>query len=339
MITRTLRNRPFVTLVGILASGIFLWLAYRQTDIAQISEALSAADPLWILPLLATLGMFYWLKSQRWADLLSPAKSLSAKDLFPVVMIGYAGTAVLPMQMGELVRAYVAGREFELPYSLLLGSLVVEKLLDFLIVLLLLGVVLATGEQIPPSLVSAGYVILAGCVAAFLFCGWFIFRTSDAMRLARFCVRRLPQAMQNGILAQLRSAADGIEVLRRFRTMSRVVVTSLLQWLLMGLCVGFALIAVAIEVPVTGVVVVLIATVIGISLPTSPGYIGNIQLAFTIGLRPYEVDAATAFAASVYYHAIAYISCVAVGLFFLNRFGYRLGQVGEGRSQLEESTN
>ena len=337
MISRVFRNQPFVTLLGILASIVFLWLAYKQTDIAQISLALSTADPVWIVPLLAALGAFYWLKSHRWADLLSPAKRLSAKDLFPVVMIGYAGTAVLPMQMGELVRAYVAGREFDLPYSLLLGSIVVEKLLDFLIVLLLLGVVLATGEQLPAALVTAGYVILIGCLAALLFCGWFIYRTNDALRIAKSFTGRLPPAIQEVILAQLRSAAARIEVLRRAGTMLRVIATSILQWLLMGLCIGFSLIAVGIDVPVAGVFVVLIATVIGISLPTSPGYVGNIQLAFTIGLRPYDVDAATAFAASVYYHAVAYVSCVVVGLFFLNRFGYRLGQIRT--HQLEEPTH
>jgi len=65
---------------------------------------------------------------------------------------------------------------------------------------------------------------------------------------------------------------------------------------------------------------------------TSPGYVGTIQFAYTLALSPYAISSATAFAASVFYHALAYFSVFFVGLYYLHRSGYSLGQV---RSEAE----
>ena len=97
--------------LGLIASASFLWLSFRDADFAEIRITLASADPYWVVPFLLLLFGFYWLKSRRWRDLLSPTRSMHSADLFPAVMIGYAGTAVLPMQMGELVRAFIVSRK------------------------------------------------------------------------------------------------------------------------------------------------------------------------------------------------------------------------------------
>ena len=97
----------------------------------------------------------------------------------------------------------------------------------------------------------------------------------------------------------------------------------------MGLSIYIGFMAVGIAVPVSAGFIVLVLTSIGMTLPSGPGYIGTIQLAFVIGLRLYGVEATEAVAASIYFHFIAYAYSLIVGLYYLGRTGLTLTQARE----------
>ena len=307
--------------IGIAVSAVLLWLALRGTDFRSIADSLSVANPAWAAPFLIFLFGFYWLKSMRWRDLLPSAENASAGGLFPIVMIGYAGTAVLPMQLGELIRTYIAAKKYALPYSLSLSSVVIERLFDLMTILFLLAAVSLAGQSTPEVMVSAGYLIGAatavGITLSFLLATYADRFVAITLRLTTFLSERLRDA----VVDQLRAAAAGLATIRSPGLVARVAVNSLVQWSLMGLCIWISLIALDVAVPPSGVVLVLVATIIGVSLPTSPGYVGNIQFAFVIALQPFGVSAAAAVAASIFYHVLAYASVVLVGFFFLHRLG------------------
>ena len=242
-------------------------------------------------------------------------------------MIGYAGTAILPMQMGELVRAYIAGKRFELPYSLVLGSIAMERIFDLLTILALLGVVLATGQATPPVLIRAGYVIAAVAIVGLVMAVLLARYTDAFLSVCRRCLSPLPAGLSAAILEQLDAVSRGLGSVTRPSLFLRVGLNSMLQWGLMGVCVGLSLVALDVQVPLSGVILVLVATIVGISLPTSPGYIGNIQFAFVIALKPYGISAESAIAASVFYHVLAYLAVVIVGFACVHRLGYGLLEI------------
>ena len=323
--------------LGVFASATFLWLSFRNTDIAEIRTTLASANPYWVVPFLLLLFGFYWLKSRRWRDLLSPTRSLRSADLFPAVMIGYAGTAVLPMQMGELVRAFVVSRKQSMSYALVLGSIGIERVFDFLSVLAILGVVLVAGENIPQAMRMAGYVVATGCLIALTLTTLLVTQTEMILRFIRTAFGWLPKRFVQKTLEQMRQISMGFQVLRHPQVLIAVAVNSLVQWLLMGGCILFSLWAFDIDVPPTAAAMVLVATIIGVSLPTSPGYVGNIQLAFALALLPYGVSRESAIAASIYYHILAYVSVVVTGFIFLHRYGYQLGKLRrEATDSLEQ---
>jgi len=304
-----------------------LWLAIRGTDFTSIGESLVAADSIWAAPFLPTLFAFYWLKSARWRDLLSPSVDARTRDLFPSVMIGYAGTAILPLQMGELVRTFVASKKFTLPFSLVLSSVAIERIFDLLTILGLLGIALATVQSTPEILIKAGYVIATVTLAGLLMAIWLVMKTEVALSVARSSMRWLPEPLSNVILKHLEAIAHGCASIRSPRLLIRVAANSILQWGLMGLCIWFSLLAIDIHVPVPGVILVLVATIVGVSLPASPGYLGSIQLAFVVALRPFGIDAAQAVAASVFYHVLAYVAVVVVGFTYAHRLGYGILEI------------
>jgi glycosyltransferase 2 family protein len=324
--------------VGLAVSILFLWLALRNANFVEIQASLAAANWLWAAPFLLALFSFYWLKSARWGYLLSLPGKHHAPQLFPIVMIGYAGTSVLPMQMGEFVRAWIASKQYQLRYSQVLSSIGVERIFDLLTILALLASIFAAGQTLPAMLIKAGYVIaavtLAGLVVAFGLAAF----TDKALAMCRWLLSPLPERIQHTVLDQLEAASQGLSALTQPRLIVKVAANSIAQWALMGACIGCSLLAVGIDVTIGAVALVLVATIVGISLPTSPGYIGNIQLAFVVALQPFGVSVDNAIAASVFYHVIAYVSVVVVGFSFLHRLGLGLFEIkSEAESRSPES--
>ena len=74
--------------LGVGCSALFLWLAFRNTDFRSIGTSLKAAEPLYALPFLAFLFVFYWLKSMRWSDLLAPNAVIGAGQASVMVAAG-----------------------------------------------------------------------------------------------------------------------------------------------------------------------------------------------------------------------------------------------------------
>ena len=105
--------------------------------------------------------------------------------------------------------------------------------------------------------------------------------------------------------------------------------TSGVQWLLMGGSVYMGILSVGLTVPISARTIVVAFTVAGLTLPSSPGFFGTIQLGFALA-APFGVLSADAVAASVVWHVLAYLSVSVGGIFFLLRLGYSAGELRDG---------
>lgn len=333
------RRTLVLNLLGVALSALFIWFALRGTNFAEIGAAL-AKSKLWMsVPFLFALFLFYWIKTMRWAILLKPLRVVGTAQLFPAVMIGYAGNAILPMQLGELVRTYVAGRRLKLQATAVLASIALERLFDLIVILLLLGIVLSAGTRISPLLVNAGYAIAAASMFLMAALAAYALWTDRFVAMTDRLTGFLPRQLQHTVLNQVRHGAAGLDAVKEPRLLLGVAATSVLLWGSMWICVYISLLALDIDVPLSATFLVLVFTALSLALPTSPGYIGSIQLAYTLALKPYAVSAGDAFAASVFYHALAYLSVVIAGILFLKTLGYSARNIKREaeRSQRESS--
>jgi uncharacterized protein (TIRG00374 family) len=114
----------------------------------------------------------------------------------------------------------------------------------------------------------------------------------------------------------------GLLAIKNPRLFALILANSIAQWLAMALCIYSSFLAFDIAVSAYAAIVVLAFLVAGVSLPTSPGFIGTIQFCFVFGLEQFGIDSNAAFAASVFYHAITFVAITATGLYFM--YGYRI---------------
>ena len=77
--------------------------------------------------------------------------------------IGYFANALLPARLGDLARAYLAGRSLGVSRLAVLGTIIVERLADGIFILgvvVLLGLIVAAGASLASTALSL--VLLAG---------------------------------------------------------------------------------------------------------------------------------------------------------------------------------
>ena len=154
------------TAIGFGVSAVFVVLLLRQVDGGELRDALGAAGPGWLAAGFGVYLVALWLRGLRWRLVLRGTADLSTNDATALVVIGYAANNVLPVRIGELVRAQLLHDRHGADRLAGLGTIVVERVLDGLVLALFLvgTIALAGGNDVLRVLaaaMAAGFVVLS----------------------------------------------------------------------------------------------------------------------------------------------------------------------------------
>lgn len=130
-------NRKTITnvLLIVLTALIFLWIGLK-TDWTATWKAVLSSDIKWVAASVVVMILGHWLRGYRWNMLTAPAGfPLNAKRSFYAVMSGYL-INVATSRGGEVVRCAMAAKTEKAPVDLLIGTVVTERLVDMLMLLL-----------------------------------------------------------------------------------------------------------------------------------------------------------------------------------------------------------
>lgn len=165
-----------LTHVGSFAlAAVLLGLSLRGVELAAITEALRTADYRWLPVLVAVLFGSHVVRAWRWKlllDGLPEGPRATVGTTLGAVLVGYMVNYVAP-RAGEVVRVGIVARRAKLPVASVLGTVVLDRLLDVaMLALALLTLPFALGTRLThlKALAAnpfAGHgVLLAGVAAA-----------------------------------------------------------------------------------------------------------------------------------------------------------------------------
>ncbi len=307
---------------GILLAAIFMVIAFRGTDFDSLWASLKGVHYEWIL-LLVPIGLLsHYLRAVRWKYLLAPVKEpTSVNTLFSAVMIGYMINNVLP-RVGELVRAYVAGRLENMPKSSTLGTVVIERIIDLATFFFGLCVVLflypQSLEAITDDPASLRVVFLAGSVLVLVLFILLFLKSESFFRSFRFLRILVPKKYKPNVDRLLDSFLSGMQVSKLRPHFARITVFSLLIWAFYGLALYvpfFAFDSIRdLGLDFGAAMVLLTFSAVAFTLP-APGAFGTYHSFLSLALvRIYGVDPVTALSYSIITHETAYIVIMVVGI-------------------------
>ena len=299
-------------LLGIAISvGLLVWLFWK-VDVRAVAARLADTHWGWLAVSIAGGLAALWARAIRWRYLFP--RNVHPTHLFNAVMIGYMGNNVLPLRAGELLRVYVITRRGE-PLWTTVTTLVVERALDGLAIGIVLAYVFfrvptprefAWAAETFVAIVVATAVVLVAITAAPLTC-----RT-----VIRTLTYRWPP-IERRLLAIFDAMSDGLQGLRRPAQLVPTVLWSLVIWLLIILSVWTAFRAARLDLPVAAALCVLAFLGLGVSLPSSPGYVGVFQAATVLALSLFGVEKTEALGFSLLLHASQFLPVTAWGLLLL----------------------
>lgn len=145
--TRERRLGLLKMLPGLAISAFFLWFTFKGFKLSEI-ESIRLVAPLWIVGLLVGTCASYWIRSYRWWEMMRSAGS-KLSTCFRVFMTSLAANNILPLRIGDVMRIFTYADDLNTSPSVILSTVIIEKLLDILTLVLLLVVTAKTGNGIP----------------------------------------------------------------------------------------------------------------------------------------------------------------------------------------------
>jgi len=307
-----------------LALSVFLvgFILYT-VDLSALGDAFAQADFKLVLAAVPPILLTHLIRAWRWKLLLSGMKQIPVWTLTSATTIGAMTDMVLPARGGDLVRAWLIGRKEEVSKLACFATLLVEKVMDVGTILLVAIPVLILfpfpheHSALLGSLrviVVLGSVLCIGTLAAVFLAGSptpFIRQLLNRIRLT------LPERVQERGTRWGANFASGLVSVRESKHGTAAAFLSMLLWSSFALSNFLILEAFNLGLPAYAAFVLLIFQVLGVTLPSSPGFIGTYHGAVIGGLLLFGINTSVATSVAISMHAAFFIPFILAGLGFL----------------------
>jgi uncharacterized protein (TIRG00374 family) len=319
-------------LVGIAVSAAMIWYAFRETRFEDVWQQITAMRiaPMLLAVVLATLP--FPLRVPRWSLLLTrpDGSTIPPQTLWHAVAIGFAANNILPFRLGEVMRMGAISRLAPVPFPSALASVAVERLLDALAAIGLLGIALLvvelpTDAGIADAATSMGLLALVALAAAVMVARWPALATAPIERV-------LPDSrFRSALLGVVARLANGIKALAEPALAVRAVGWSVVIWSVNAAAFWVAFAAFGIEVPFSGAIILQGALLVGIALPNAPGYAGVFETVLMLTLANlFGVDRDVALAYAISYHVLTFVPITLMGVWSALTTGLTIRKATEG---------
>ena len=327
-------SRLRAALVLLLTVGLLAYF-FRGVDLSAVwSETRHARADFLALGLAFVLGT-YVLRALRWQYLLAPIGAARFSTAFETTVIGFAVSFLLPARPGEVLRPYLLARREQLPATAAFATIILERLLDLVTVLLLFGTFVLTVD--PASLSGDpelyGRVKIGGLLAgagALTVLGVFFALAGHPERLGQIALRVervLPARFARAVASFVETFAQGLGVLRQPRRLFVSLLLSIPLWLSIAANIWMTSRAFHMTFGFMGSFLVTTLLVVGVAMPT-PGQVGGFHAMYKIAVMTFfGASEPAAVGAAIVLHAISNLPVTLLGLAFMAREGLSFGNM------------
>ncbi|MBN1250447.1 MAG: flippase-like domain-containing protein [Anaerolineae bacterium] len=328
-----MKKRAFQVVLTLIFSALALVIALRGISFEDVGTALARVNWFWIGATFVLILVTLVIRAARWRILLG--RTVSLRDTFGLIGIGYLISGVLPLRAGDPARAVGASLRGPISAIAALSTVVVERVLDMLLIVLVLlatvpfvpglQVYLATGQL--NDFLSFNLVLTLSGVLAFgillLFVLIAVFPTTTE-NLARRVLDWLPIANVDRWLRPVQNIVQGLSALRSAADGLAIGLWSLALWGVTGLYFGTTMWACRAFIPDPSALKSLVAvwsSAFGMVFPATGG-IGSFHFAVREALYwGFSIARDLGFAYAVVVHALPYLTGIVFGALTLLLWG------------------
>ncbi len=318
----TSQKKRLYVAFGILVSVVLIWVLFRNIDVVELVRVLKGANYWWLLPNIAMAMFAMYQRAYRWQAMMAPIKKVAYKNLLAATCVGFMANNVLPLRLGEFVRAYsLAYQDKGVTKSASLATIFVERMvLDLVALLLIFGAVLGLSHKTLPESIVVGTFICIGIALVGL--GLMLTLALRPQQSGNMLAKWLffaPDTAKESVRSIILKFSRGLEFMTKPGLLTWVLVQTIVLWIFMGVSNYFVFLAFGFDLPLWASFVLLVVVSISILIPSSPGFIGVYHAGTVLTLQLYAVPDVDARAFSLVLHAAQFIPITLMGFYFLRK--------------------
>lgn len=322
----TARARKLSYLIaGLIVSGFLIWMLFRNIDINELARALRGANYLWLIPNVLMIVLTMYQRAFRWRYMIAPIKIVPFSNLMAATCIGFMANNVLPLRLGEFVRAYSLARQDKgITKSASLATIFVERMVfDLVALLLIFGAIVwfSTGlrSHIEENMVAATKLAIAIALVGLLSMLLLALRPNQVGNILTRYLFFLPGKALEFVRSVIMKFSEGLQFLTDPKAVANVGTQTFLIWILMGLSNYFVFKAFGFDIPLDASFVLLVVVSVLILAPSTPGFLGVYHYGVVLSLKVYDITDERALSCALVLHAAQYIVVTLMGFYFLKK--------------------
>lgn len=206
-------KKAFNILFPIVLGGGILWWMYRNFDFNLLRSTLNGGMNWWWMAFSLVFGVTAQLfRGLRWKQTLEPVgENPRTSTCVHAVFLSYAASLIIP-RIGEITRCGVLSKYDGTSFSKSLGTVVTERIIDSLLVLLITAIVFLsqakvfynffeeTGTNLTEwacKFTATGYIVTALCVVALFLLLFIIMRKLTIFARFRETIKEIKEGVMS----------------------------------------------------------------------------------------------------------------------------------------------
>ena len=300
--------------ISFIIVTVLFYLLFRKLDFELFRKYLSEGDKLLILCGILVYLSAFAVRALRWKVLLKHIGSFKVRELAPVIVAGYAVNNVLPVRIGEIVRAAIAGKMFKISIPTTFASVFVERIFDGLTIALILSVTIFFYPfQENMKTLAWGASLFFALLFVFALASAF---SSKPLEFVRSLRGKLPKFL--GIFFDFAEKfLKGAASLDSWKKIVATFSLSLCVWafeLAVYLLISSAF---GVKIPIEGCLVMLCAANLGMLAAPTPAGLGVFQGAIVFALESFNVPYEQRMAVALILHAAQIVPTTVIGFIWI----------------------
>jgi hypothetical protein len=318
-----MKKHAIVTVFGLAVSIILLYFALRGIEFHQIWATLKKTNPALAFIPLVFIACAVCLSSHKWAKIAG--SDVRFRETAVAMLIGLFINNVLPARLGEVAKGYVLSRKTKLSFTYSLASVALDHFFD-ITALLLIALLFFPRAHLPPA-ISEGISVVIGVLLCCVVMIILLSRGGFADRLsARFT--KIEGSFLSRFGGRIIEVQENLKRISSPLTIIYLLIVAACTCLSMSMALYFVILALGIHsVSFKAIPFVYAFLCFGVSIPSSPGYVGVYQFVLVYLLSIFGVPKHEGFAISVIYHVSWYVPYTVVGFFFSLREHLRVRDI------------
>lgn len=310
-------------IVGLLLSALLIYLTVRGIRLEDVIGGFKTVRYRYIPPVLILILLIQVLRSLRWGVILSPIEKVDQFSLFSVTSVGFLAIVAIPARIGELARPYLIAKKSNIRMTSALGTIFVERVFDSFTILIMAAFVIFF-IPLPLWLREASFIFFLITVVTLAVIIFLIVKGEASLKIANPLLNRLPERYAHKLNHLICHFIEGFKIITHIKPLLYVTFLSGLIWLMGVMVIYILFFAFGFHLPPVAAFVLMIILIIGITIPTAPGFVGNWHFFCVLGLGLFSIPRTDAFTFAVIYHFLSIGTVIILGLIFLpfNKFSF-----------------